>query len=203
MSVKFDKAIISVKPFTVSSASIYHRNRNVSWKMLFFWNKRNFLGTKNFWFLTFDSISCKRETSLPKKKTENWKLIMSTWLITARKRRQYLHVHVSIIISMCFVIVYSYIKNASWFSHGCHHSRECDRPKGLCDHLPEGKSNSLLRVNLPCKLLTITKRYMVASALTMEFRKPRIQVRPKTQVSLIHRRARFEWPLWFVSWLVT
>lgn len=59
---------------------------------------------------------------------------------------------------MCFVIVYSYIKNASSFSHGCHHSRECDRPKGLCDHLPEGKSNSLLRVNLPCKLLTITKK---------------------------------------------
>ena len=203
MSVKFDKAIISVKPFTVSSASIYHRNRNVSWKTLFFWNKRNFLGKKNFWFWLLTQFHVKKRNVSAKKKTENWKLIMSTWLITARKRRQCLHVHVSIIISLCFVIVYSYIKNASWFSHGCHHSRECDRPKGLCDHLPEGKSNSLLRVNLPCKLLTITKRYVVASALTMEFRKPRIQVRPKTQVSLIHRRARLEWPLWFVSWLVT
>lgn len=192
MSVKFDKAIISVKPFTVSSASIYHRNRNVSWKMLFFWNKRNFLGTKNFWFLTFDSISYKRETSLPKKKPDNVNLAYHS----PKKK--------AILACTCKYYNFHVFCNCLFvYQECCHHSRECDRPKGLCDHLPEGKSNSLLRVNLPCKLLTITKRYMVASALTMEFRKPRIQVRPKTQVSLIHRRARLEWPLWFVSWLVT
>ena len=183
---------------SVSSAGIYHRNRNVSWKMLFFWNKRNFLGTKNFWLLTQFHVKEKR---LCQKK--NWKLKTDNVNLTYHSPKKKAMLACTCKYYNFLVFCNSYIKNASWFSHGCHHSRECDRPKGLCDHLPEGKSNSLLRVNLPCKLLTITKRYVVASALTMEFRKPMIQVRPKTQVSLIYRRARLEWPLWFVSWLVT
>lgn len=75
---------------------------------------------------------------------------------------------------MCFVIVYLYIKNVSWFFYGCYYLRECDSLKGLCDYLLEGEFNLLLCVNLFCKLLMIIKRYMVVFVLMMEFRKLRI-----------------------------